>query len=377
MIRKALLVGAVSLVAVIVFFSLLEGLASTALVVRELLSTKPIAERSHTTYDADLGWINLPDLFIPDMYGPGRYLRTNAQRLRGNAAVPARNTEGKVRLICSGDSFTFGYGVDNDHTWCQRLVALNPRLETINMGQGGYGVDQAYLWYKRDGVVLDHDLHLFTFVTTDFERMLSDRFLGYGKPTLDVRHGALVVQNVPVPPPSWYRLWLNRNAPTLQHLSSVKLLQGLGPTNGAPVGGRSREEVSEWIQQVVDAVFADLQRLNGSKHSALVLVLLPTRQDYVGSASEFWRDFLRTEAADRHVAFIDVIEELRKLPPQEIEPLFIADGALDYVGAAGHYSEAGNAYVADVLYRRLLAIPEAAVKLTGAGSRNGTANALQ
>ena len=28
------------------------------------------------------------------------------------------------------------------------------------MGQGGYGIDQAYLWYKRDGTKLDHDVQI-------------------------------------------------------------------------------------------------------------------------------------------------------------------------------------------------------------------------
>ena len=48
---------------------------------------------------------------------------------------------GKTRIICSGDSFTLGFGVDNEHTWPQQLAARNANLETVNMGQGGYGAD--------------------------------------------------------------------------------------------------------------------------------------------------------------------------------------------------------------------------------------------
>jgi hypothetical protein len=49
------------------------------------------------------------------------------------------------------------------------------------MGQGGHGVDQAYLWYKRDGVKLKHDFLLFAFITLDFQRMQQRDFLGLNR----------------------------------------------------------------------------------------------------------------------------------------------------------------------------------------------------
>ena len=77
------------------------------------------------------------------MYGPNVYLRTNSQAFRNNADFSATAPEPKARIICSGEFFTFGYGVDIDSTWCQLLASRNNRLEMVNMGQGGYGVDQA------------------------------------------------------------------------------------------------------------------------------------------------------------------------------------------------------------------------------------------
>jgi hypothetical protein len=58
-----------------------------------------------------------------------------------------------------------------------------------------------------------------------------------------------------------------------------------------------------------------------------------------------------------------------------LDKLFIARGAIDeFTGAAGHYTEADNAFIADLIYQRLLANPETAAKLrareasTAAGS---------
>ena len=362
MIRRAALFTVFSVALVTVLLVLFEGFASTLRVAREIATTKPVAERRYTTYDPDLGWVSVPNTFIPDMYGAGRALRINAQGFRGNEPVTKWVPPGKVRVICSGDSFTFGYGVDNDHGWCQQLAALDARMQTVNMGQSGYGVDQAYLWFKRDGARLDHDIHLFAFVTTDFVRMLQPRFLGYGKPVLDVRDGTVIVNNVPVPRSSPFRLWLNRLAPTLGHLNSVRLLQRtFFPRTSAD--GRSKEEVGNWARQLVAAVIVDLQRLNDARHSALVLVLLPTRGDYVGNDADFWREFLQDQAAQQGVAFIDMIEALRAVPPQQVGQFFIHEGGIDYLAAAGHYTDAGNAWVAATLYRSLQALPQTAAKL--------------
>ena len=144
MIRRAALFTVFSVALVTVLLVLFEGFASTLRVAREIATTKPVAERRYTTYDPDLGWVSVPNTFIPDMYGAGRALRINAQGFRGNEPVTRWVPPGKVRVICSGDSFTFGYGVDNDHGWCQQLAALDARMQTVNMGQSGYGVDASH-----------------------------------------------------------------------------------------------------------------------------------------------------------------------------------------------------------------------------------------
>lgn len=176
-----------------------EGVASYLLFARDAMTTVPLAERQHTQYDPDLGWANMPNVNIQDMYGPGISLSTNSQGFRSDHDFDDSVPMGKFRIICSGDSFTLGYGVDNEHTWCQQLIALDTRLETVNMAQGGYGVDQAYLWYKRDGSSVKHDIQILAFITDDFYRMQRKKFLGYSKPVIKIENGTLVVKNTPVP----------------------------------------------------------------------------------------------------------------------------------------------------------------------------------
>src|SRR5262245_61369217 len=180
---KILLINVVVLLAL---FALLEGAASLLFIANQIRRT-PAAEASYSRYDETLGWVSQPNVTRPDMYGPGVYLRTNSEGFRNDRDFARAVPPGKTRIICSGDSFTLGFGVNNDQAWCQRIAAINPQFETVNLGQGGYGFDQAYLLYMRAGRELDHQVHLFAFITDDFKRMQSDQFLGYGKPVLGIR----------------------------------------------------------------------------------------------------------------------------------------------------------------------------------------------
>ncbi len=356
-IRKTAILILFSLVVAALMCITCEGLSSILFVAREAATGRPLAERLHTEYDEELGWINIPNFYVEDVYGPGIYVKTNSQSFRNNKDFGVRVPSNKIRVICSGDSFTFGYGVDNEHTWCQLLASENERLEPVNMGQGGYGVDQAYLWYKRDGTKLEHDLHIFAFITDDFERMQSGNFLGYGKPVLAIQDGDLVTGNVPVPRRSFYAPWLNHSLRTLNGLDSIRLSQELAYRENPAA------RVNDQSHQVVRAILADLHRLNQSNHSILVLVYLPIEQDYMQDTSEPWRQFLRVEAAKNDLIYIDLVDEFRQLSPQDVSDLFIAEGVIEHYGGAGHYSEYGNAYIANILYSKLLVVPEIGNKL--------------
>jgi hypothetical protein len=357
---KLVLVNAVVALALL---CLVEGLSSFVVAGRQTLGSEPLAERAHTEYDEEIGWINRPDVFVKDMYGPGVSLTTNSQRYRNRGNFGQAVPPGKVRIICSGDSFTLGYGVDDDHNWCQLLTRLDPRLETVNLGQGGYGVDQAYLWYKRNEPRLDHDVHIFAFITSDFERMQSETLRGYGRPRLEIRHDDLVQANRPVPKRAYYVPWLTTLSWRLKELRTVQLVSlvvhGFGPkaapakvrATGAPAPIATGAPATE---AVVARIFAELQRVNQAKRSALILVYLPELNDYMDAdrPTEAWRSFVKAEAARGGYRFVDLVEALRSLPPLRVKRLF-----------RGHFTVEGNRYAADVLYRTLRESPGVSGKL--------------
>lgn len=346
----------------VMLLALVEGLASLVLLASAIKERHALAERLHTTYDPVLGWVNRPNVSLPNLYGTGRSLHTNAQGFRGTEDVPAVVPRGRRRVICSGDSFALGYGVDDRDTWCRRLSDRDPRLETVNMGQGGYGIDQAYLWYKRDAAEIEHQLHLFSFVTQDIYRMQQDSFLGYGKPVLTVANGALAVENAPVPRWSYLLPWLTRSLPALSSLRIVGLADRLGlagddaTASAAPVqGGRDLE-----TSRVIRRLFHELAALNRERGSVAVAVHLPVIEDIDRRFSQRWIKPLREHAAAAGIIYIDLLPELRRLSTEDAKSLFILPGGLDFARGEFHYNEQGNRFIAEVLYRRLMAHPAVA-----------------
>jgi len=352
-------------VAFIITFALVEGLASEALLGYQLfLKPKPpLAERLHTRYDAELGWVAVPNLYIPDMYGPGVYFRSNSQGFRNDRTIEGNPPAGTLRAICAGDSFTLGYGVDNDHAWCQLLSKLDRRFETVNMGQGGYGIDQAFLWYRRDGLPIRHQVLIFAFVTADFNRMQRDSFLQYGKPVLAVRDGRLTVENVPVPQNAFRFTWFVSNLPLFQDLRVVKFANGVLEQFIARAQNVKSTPPSEEATRVAKAIFAELGEITHKADAVPILVYLPTQSDYDGSPlTDQWRAIVAEQAAKLDVPFLDLVEDFQQMP-RNLGALFIPPDRLQFGEASGHYTVKGNEVMARMLYEKLIALPEVARKL--------------
>ncbi len=340
-----------ALLAAVVGLLLLEGAASFLRFGALLAEGAPqLAERLHTRYDPKLGWVNAPNVRLPDLYGPGKGLFTNARGFRGRREYADVVPEDSLRLVCSGDSFTLGYGVADDETWCSRLATLVPGLETVNMGQGGYGIDPAYLWYRRDGRPLPHQLHVLAVIHEDFLRMESDRFLGYGKPVLELRDGHVVAKNVPVPRGSFDAPWLAKNAPLLAELRAFVVLQALA-LRVAPPAPRPRPNAALLPLSLV--VFEELRDLNRARGSTFVLVYLPMREDLEPGPQDAWRNEIERSSRARDIAVIDLVESFRALSPADADGLFIRVGTMAYRAAEGHYTAEGNDRVAALLAERL------------------------
>lgn len=346
MLRRVLAVVAINVMVLTLLVVIAEGAASLTLKIWDSLKNgisvrdNRVRERLHTRYDAELGWVNLPGFRDPDLYGPGVELQTNAQGFREREDLQPEPAPGVFRAFCIGDSFTLGYGVGNEQTWCHYLEGMQPGLETVNMGQGGYGMDQAWLWYRRDAAAFRHQAVIFALIDEDIERLRNDTFAGYPKPFLSQRDGELVITNSPLPENSYttaavrFSTFISRFE--LYHFvarAATKLRRDI-------TGPRARMSWPD-AQRVMEGILDDLARRT---EVTPIMVYLPTvfDNDTEMAVSARNRGFLAAACAARGIRFIDLVADRDAIRRAALFPELI--GPLH-----GHYTAVANRAVAQVL----------------------------
>jgi hypothetical protein len=159
--------------------------------------------------DAHLGWRYRAGYV-------GEQDRISGQGLRGSRNYGDRPPEGVTRIAAFGDSFVYGTEVADHETWASLMERMDPRLEVLNYGVGGYGTDQAYLRYVEEGTALQPDIVLIGFtpvnlqrVVNVYRRFLSDRDMPLVKPRFVLGAGdSLELLPNPVPDEDAFRALL-------------------------------------------------------------------------------------------------------------------------------------------------------------------------
>jgi len=329
-----------------VLAALVEGGASYLLFSYKLLKPpgRPAQSLTHKEFDPQIGWINLPNTRVEDMYGPGATLTTNSQRFRAGRDFTVAVPDGKVRLFCSGDSFTLGYGVDDERTWCRQLEILDDRLETVNLGQTGYGVDQVYLWYQRNQVKLEHDILVFALIEGDFVRAAGDRFWGNAKPRLTLREGKIVEENTPLRQSSGVFVFTREKSLAFRSLRTPVFIGAVAERLGIDLAPKPDYTAT---REMVSALFADLDRTQKENGRRWVLLYIPTALDFFNPARrDPWREFVAREALGKGYLFIDLVEEMHRMPTGAAQALFQGP-------PWGHLTNAGNEFIARQVIARL------------------------
>lgn len=72
------------------------------------------------------------------------------------------------RILLLGDSFTYGFGVNDDQTFAYQLQQLTG-YEVINAGNGGTGTDYALRFFETVGKDFNSDLVVLCFFANDFQ----------------------------------------------------------------------------------------------------------------------------------------------------------------------------------------------------------------
>ncbi len=168
-------------------------------------------ETSYTHYDPDLGWAVRPN----SQSGNGLYY-SNSAGVRTSSSrpeTPLKPVPGVLRIAIFGDSFTHGDRVPYEKSWgaiLEKTMNENDRpVEVINLGGQGYGIDQAFLRWRKHGRPLQPQVVIFGFQNSNVKRSMNlirmlyspNTGIIFSKPGFIVKNNALHLINVPTASP--------------------------------------------------------------------------------------------------------------------------------------------------------------------------------
>jgi hypothetical protein len=153
-------------------------------------------------YDPQLGWAHRPNQqgrFTHPDFSVSVKINSRGLRDREHDLRPSD----KKRMMILGDSFGWGFGVEQEDRFSEVLERRQPDWEIINASVSGYSTDQEYLFVKDRGLAYRPDIVLLLVHDSDFAGNDSSVQYGYNKPYFCVSGDTLELRNSPVPTASF------------------------------------------------------------------------------------------------------------------------------------------------------------------------------
>ena len=148
-------------------------------------------------YDPTLGWFPIPGARERFVASRVFTVVNNSQGFRAAEYMP----NNKPGIVFLGDSFVWGYDVEAQERFTDRLQSRHPEWNVYNLGISGYGTDQEYLLLQRYFDLYKPRLVFLLYcVETDHDDNSSNvRYGGYYKPYCTIVDNRLQLHGVPVP----------------------------------------------------------------------------------------------------------------------------------------------------------------------------------
>lgn len=169
-------------------------------IVRVLTNPKePIKYDERNTifrYDKELGW-------YPKENSKGIHDATRTiQVLHNKHGFRDKEFEidKKKKIAFIGDSFVWGYDVEQNERFSDKLQMLLPEYEILNLGISGYGTDQEYILLQKWINTFKPDIVFLVFSKNDWEDNITNcRYGGYYKPYFSNSNNKIELKGTPVP----------------------------------------------------------------------------------------------------------------------------------------------------------------------------------
>lgn len=208
-------------------------------------------------YDPLIGYRFIPKIKARIEFENGGYLvKTNNLGFRCEHDVTKKKPKNKFRVILFGNSNTAGVGVSNKYRYGDLLEIFFPKIEILNFGLPGTGIDQHYLVFKKFCKDLEYDLLLICPSIENIRRNVAryritssskNKGIIYRpKPYFKIENNKLILYNNPVPTKILNDKHLKKNPELLKYVDKggrfPKFTQFLNDVN---------PNIQKWIQKII------------------------------------------------------------------------------------------------------------------------------
>ena len=111
----------------------------------------------------------------------------------------------------------------------------------------------------------------------------------------------------------------------------------------------------EW-EELIGIIFDSLKKINKTKNSKLVIVYLPTKNEYQNTHNDKLHEFVRHQAEKRGILYLDLVKEIRQVSSSEMIKFFFQKDIKGFEQSKGHLTPMGNFFVAKKISQVLAGI---------------------
>jgi hypothetical protein len=236
-------------------------------------------------FDRQLGWAPLENITaVHNGKRATSVVHQNQYGMRGPDDIQLNKTSGEKRVLVLGDSYVWGFGVDQSKLFSAPEVHGNNE-ELLNFGVSGYGTDQEYLLYLRKGkdFVLDEVVVAFTPYNDVANNLASEQY-SHLKSYFTLEGGQLVLHDDHVRQKKFNSMInaLNRHSRVLNALSElVRMVEDA--VNPAKPKEFASETVTDKDRAGVELTVAILKKLQEAvaAHNADFYVIFIPYQPHI------------------------------------------------------------------------------------------------
>lgn len=328
-------------------------------------------------YDEMLGWVPKPNAEgIYAMSDSKTQIEINSKGIR-DKSYDYKKPEGIKRIVVLGDSFTWGYGVEEKNIFTEILEdELFKNIQVINMGVSGYGSDQELLFLEEEGIMYNPDLVVVAFyVGNDITNNINSIQYNHPKPmyVLDDEDNKLILTNTPVPQKEeWLEVKNNDNVTILlsfkrfmshhshayafisdRIVSSPNLLNlfkkiGIADKRTTPMGEavlKHRLELDPYGWNLTKAILKEIDTVAKANNAKTFVIIIPTREQVNKNWDSEINGALVDFGKESNIPVLDLLPEFRE---------HAKNGEQLYFKIDGHWNANGHKLAAELIYDKLV-----------------------